>query len=159
MNYLDLLLGSIARQPGKSRPRRCPGCANGDRGNVTGIKVPSITRISWPGTFTTQGGTNFDVTADVTQGNPSPEGSFGITGTVTFGQTCVHSGTITPGAFPTHSFIIGTFVSLEIETDNGTLVFRGTWSQASGSVSGDYTLSGGTCDQTGTGFLVSVWDY
>ena len=136
------------------------GCANGDHGNVTGIKIPLITgHLS--GTFTTSGQETFDVVADVIQGSASTEGSFGVTGTVTFPTPCFSSGTITSGTFPSGSFIIGTSVALEIETNNGTVAFLGTANQATGAISGDYTVFGGTCDQTGTAVLVasSPWDY
>lgn len=52
------------------------GCANGDQGNVTGIKIPLIAgHLS--GTFTTSGKEAFDVAADVTQGSASPEVALG----------------------------------------------------------------------------------
>ncbi|MBZ5655444.1 MAG: hypothetical protein LAO56_09210 [Acidobacteriia bacterium] len=137
------------------------GCADGDRGNVTGIKILTIAN-TLNGTFTTSGGETFDVAADVAQeSRASAEGSFGVTGTVTFSTSCFSSGTITSGTFPSGSFIIGTSVALEIETGNGTVAFLGTLNQDKGEISGDYTVFGGTCDQTGTAVLVasSPWDY
>lgn len=100
--------------------------------------------------------------ADVAQSSgASSEGSFGLTGTLTFHTSCFNLGTITSGTFPSGSFIIGTSVVLEIETGNGTVAFRGTADPAKGEISGDYTVTGGTCDQTGTGILnvSSPWDY
>ena len=138
------------------------GCANSDHGNVAGIRIPLITS-HLSGTFTTSGGETSDVVADMTQSSSaSSAGSFGITGTVTFRTSCFSSGTITSGAFPSGSFIIGTSVALEIETGNGTVAFLGTVNQDKSEISGDYTIFGGTCDQTtGTGVLVnqSPWDY
>jgi len=137
------------------------GCANGDHGNVTGSKIPLITGLL-SGTFTTSGGGTFDVVADVAQSSSaSSQGSFGITGTATFRTSCFSSGAITSGTFPSGSFIIGTSVALVIETDNGTVTFLGTANQNKGEISGDYTVFGGTCDQTGTAVLVasSPWDY
>jgi hypothetical protein len=137
------------------------GCANGVQGNVTGIKIPLIPN-TLSGTFTASGGGTFDVAADVAQSSSaSSEGSFGLTGTVTFHTSCFNSGTIKTGTFSSGSFIIGNSVALEIETGNGTVVFLGTANQAKGEISGDYTVSGGTCDQTGTAVLVasSPWDY
>jgi hypothetical protein len=57
--------------------------------------------------------------------------------------------------------IMGTTVALAIQTGNGTLAFLGTLHRDKGEISGDYTVSGGTCDQTGTAVLVvsSPWDY
>lgn len=137
------------------------GCANGDQGNVTGIKVPYIANIL-KGTFTAFGGETFDLTGDIAQhGGAGPEGSFGITGTATFFGSCFTSGTFTPGAFPSGSFIMGTSVALRIETSNGTLDFVGTESMANGQITGDYTVSGGACVQSGKAILVgtSPWDY
>jgi hypothetical protein len=151
------------------------GCADGEQGNVAGIIVASITygaaSSQLSGTFTTSVGETFDVVADVTQSsNASSEGSFGITGTATFGTSCFSSGTITSGTFPSGSYIIGASVALEIETGNGTVTFLGTAnavslvdlaSGAGGQFSGTYTVSGGTCDQTGTAILSvpGKWDY
>jgi hypothetical protein len=76
------------------------GCANDDQGNVTGIKIPYIANIL-NGTFTASGGGTFDVAGNVAQySNASPEGSFGVTGTVTFHTSCFSSGTIGFGKFP-----------------------------------------------------------
>jgi hypothetical protein len=137
------------------------GCANGDHGNVTGIRIPFIANIL-KGTFTTSGGETFVVVGDEAQsGKASSEGSFGISGTVTFNTPCFSSGTITPGTFPSGSFIIGTSVALEIETGNGTVTFLGTLNRDRSEIRGKYTVGGGTCDQIGTGVLAvsSPWDY
>jgi hypothetical protein len=137
------------------------GCGNGDHGNVTGIRIPFIANIV-NGTFTTSGGETFDVVGDEAQvGTPSSEGSFGITGTVSFSTPCFSSGTITPGTFPSGSFIIGTSVALEIETGNGTVTFLGTLNRDRSEIRGNYKVGGGTCDDTGTAVLVvsSPWDY
>ena len=136
------------------------GCADGDQGNVTGNKIASITS-TLSGTFTTSSNQTFDVAAQVTQGSASAEGSFGVTGTATFSNSCFSSGTIKSGTFPSGSYIIGTSVVLEMETGNGTVTFTGTANQATGEVNGDYTVSGSTCDQTGSGRLVATgqWDY
>lgn len=137
------------------------GCANGDQGSVTGIKVPPIPN-ALSGTFTSSGAGSFELTADETQSStPSAAGSFGIQGTVTVHTSCFTSGTLTPGTFPSGSFILGTSVALQIETDNGTVNFLGTLDPNTGEIDGNYTVSGGTCDQTGTAtlFTLSPWDY
>ena len=137
------------------------GCANGDHGNVTGIRIPFIAN-TLNGTFTPSGGETFDVVGDEAQfGTATSEGSFGITGTVTFSTPCFSSGKITPGTFPSGSFIIGTSVALEIETGNGTVTFLGTLNRDRSEIRGNYTVGGGTCDDTGTAVLVvsSPWDY
>jgi hypothetical protein len=137
------------------------GCADGDQGNVTGNNIPFIANVL-NGTFTSSKGDIFDVAADVAQNShPSSAGNFGITGTVTFTKPCFSSGTITSGTFPAGSYVIGTSVTLEIETDNGNLAFHGTVDPDKVEISGDYTVSGSTCDQAGTGVLLgsSPWDY
>ena len=97
---------------------------------------------------------------DVTQGSAKSEGGFALTGTATFKTSCFSSGTITSGTFPSGSFVLGTSVALQIDR-NGTVTFRGTANPTTGEISGNYTVFGGTCDHTGTGFLVaaSPWDY
>lgn len=137
------------------------GCADGDHGNVTGVKILTIGN-TLSGTFTASGGDTFDMTADMAQNSDaSPEGSFAITGTATFRRSCLSSGKITPGTFPSGSFIMGTSVALEIRTDNGTVTFFGRLNPDNSEIDGAYTLSGGRCDQTGIAVLVvsSPWDY
>lgn len=136
------------------------GCGDGDHGNVTGIRVPLIA-AQWNGAFTTSEGGTLDVVAELAQSSAADaEGSFGITGTVAFPTSCFRSGTITSGKFPTGSFVIGTSVALVIETGNGTLTFVGTENLAKSEISGAYAVSGGTCDQIGTGVLVAnPWGY
>jgi hypothetical protein len=56
--------------------------------------------------------------------------------------------------------ILGTLVSLQIQTSNGTLTILGT--EVPGEfVNGTYTVAGGSCDQTGTVALALTgqWDY
>ena len=137
------------------------GCADGDHRSITGSAIPYIANIL-NGTFTTSGGGTFSVTGDEAQNaRADPEGSFAISGKVTFNTSCFTSGTITPGEFPSGSFIMGTTVALAIQSSNGTLAFLGTLDRDKDEISGDYTVSGGTCDQTGTAVLVlsSPWDY
>ncbi len=135
------------------------GCANGDQGSVAGIKIPHILN-TLNATFTTSGGDTFEVAGNMVQdASASSEGSFGITGTVSFRTSCFSSGTITPGTFPSGSFIMGRSVALKIETGNGTLAFLGTENLSNGEISGNYTVSGGTCDQSGTALFLGPFDY
>jgi len=137
------------------------GCASGDQGNVTGVKIPYIANLL-NGTFTDSGGGTFSLSGDVAQdASASSAGSFGVSGKATLDTSCFGSGTITAGTFPSGSFILGTSVALEIDTSNGMIVFVGTWDMNQGLISGNYTVSGGTCDQTGAAILVasSPWDY
>jgi hypothetical protein len=136
-------------------------CANPHEGTITGSKVPYVPNLL-NGTFTGSAGGMFDLTGDVGQdAGASAEGSFGVSGTATINTACFGSGTITAGTFPSGSYIIGTSVSLEIVTGNGTLAFLGTLDTVTGNISGKYSISGGTCDQTGTAVLAtsSPWDY
>lgn len=132
------------------------GCANGEQGNVTGYGVHSITGY-WAGNLTTAGAETIHWDAQLTQGSATSEGSFGLTGIFTFDDACFKSGTITPGTFPIASYIMGTSVVLEIKTDNGTLAFLGN-ADSDGLIKGNYTVSGGPCEPTGTGYL-SPWEY
>jgi hypothetical protein len=137
------------------------GCAGGDSGTVLGGKIPTLSN-SFSGTFATSQGETFDATADLAQGSrPGTEGSYAITGTATFRRSCFSSGTLTPGAFPSGSFIIGKSVALVMNTGNGILSFLGTEDPNKPEISGAYTVSGGNCDQAGTAILVGAnpWDY
>ena len=135
------------------------GCA--EQGRVTGRRILPISN-AFTGTFTASGGESFDVGGNVAQDNRAgSEGSFGLSGTVSFRTSCFSSGTFKSGTFPSGSFIIGTSTALEIETGNGTVTFLGRLNPATGKTAGDYTVSGGTCDQTGTALLFAAnpWDY
>jgi hypothetical protein len=140
------------------------GCAAGDQGSVNGVAVYLAAADSWGGTFTSSDQKTFNVSGDFAQSTtPSSAGSFGITGTATFDTPCFSAATISPGSFPSGSFVLGTLVSLEIKTDNGTVTFIGTAdvSPVTGVIRGSYNVSGGTCDQTGTAVVVLTgqWDY
>jgi hypothetical protein len=132
------------------------GCADGEQGDITGYSVASITGY-WAGNLTTAGSETIHWDAQLTQGSASSQGSFGLTGTFTFDNVCLKSGTITPGTFPSASFIMGTSVNLEIKTDNGTMAFLGT-ADSDGLIKGNYIVSGSACESTGTGYL-SPWEY
>lgn len=135
------------------------GCAGADQGNVTGVKVPPIMG-TLNGTFTTSERSTFDAVAHLTQSSTSSVGTFGLNGTITFSTPCFGSGTIKTRTFPSGSFIMGTSVALEIESDNGILNFTGTVNPDTGEIRGDYVVSGGTCDQAGTAVLdANPWDY
>jgi hypothetical protein len=134
------------------------GCADGDKGNVSALQVPSITG-SLSGTLTPSTGAPIDIDFFLTQGSASSDGSFGVTGNGSLTGACFKAGTIVSGTFPIPSYILGTSLALHIDTGNGTLDFLGT-ADISGTVTGNYTVVGGTCDQSGTGSLVfSPWDY
>lgn len=137
------------------------GCANGDQGDVTGFRIPPLFGYL-PGTFTSSGGETFNVeAANLKQGSVNSDGSFGLSGIANFGRPCFDWRNFTSGTFPSGSFIMGTSVTLVVETSNGTVTFNGTLDPHKGEITGDYTISGGTCDQTGTGVFDTTrpWDY
>jgi hypothetical protein len=115
------------------------------------------------GTFTNSAQRTFNVVGKIAESDSaSSEGSFGITGTTTFNTPCFSAGTLQPGTYPSGSFILGTSVALEAETSNGLLTFLGTLNQdGSGGLKGNYTVSGGDCDDSGTAVLqvAGAWDY
>jgi hypothetical protein len=135
------------------------GCADGEHGSITGNKVPFV-RGTMNGTFTPTSGQGFDAVAQVAEGSATAVGTFGLTGTVTFASGCLTLGAIKSGQFPEGSFVLGTSVALEIGTNNGTLALEGTVDQT-GEISGDYKISGGSCDHSGTAVLIvsDPWGY
>ena len=85
-----------------------------------------------------------------------------------FGTPCFSSGTVTAGTLSSGSFLIGTEVDVQFQTPNGTITFTGTVDLNSYdlefdsySIYGNYHVSGGTCDGTGTAALrvYNPWDY
>jgi hypothetical protein len=138
------------------------GCDAGDQGTLTGINVWNIGN-NLSGTFTNSAQKTFNVVGKITESDiASSDGSFPITGTATFDVPCLGAGTIQPGTFPSGSFILGMSVALEVETINGTLTFLGTLDPSgAGAVTGNYTVSGGGCEDSGTAVLqvAGAWDY
>lgn len=133
------------------------GCAGGDKGNVTGVIVPSLAG-NWAGDLTSETGDTNRLTVTLAQGAANSEGIFGLSGTAFFEVgTCFKSAKIRPGTFPSGSYTVGRDVSLEIETDNGVIVFVGT-SGHGGLIRGNYTLAGSSCEPAGTAYL-SPWEY
>ncbi|MGA9988246.1 MAG: hypothetical protein WBP69_10725 [Terriglobales bacterium] len=50
-------------------------------------------------------------------------------------------------------------MALNIPTDNGTIAFVGAdGPDEGGLIEGTYTVTGGSCESTGTGYL-SPWEY
>ncbi|MGC2185113.1 MAG: hypothetical protein WA637_17680, partial [Terriglobales bacterium] len=112
--------------------------------------------------FTTSGQRTFNIAGDIAQNrDPSPDGSYGISGTATFNTPCFNSGTITPGILSQGSYVLGSRLALEIATGTGTVTFLGTVNQDRTEITGNYAVSGGTCDDSGTAVLhvSSPWDY
>ena len=123
------------------------GCAHGDQGIVAGFKVRSIGG-TLRAEFESKSEEIWGGTAILTQSSPSPEGSFGIDGTVDVSLRCF-SGTIISGTFPSPSFILGTSAALNINTDDGTLIFEGTISDDGAKILGFYNVVGGRCNGEG----------
>ena len=138
-------------------------CATGQGGSVTGISIPGISDL-YSGTFASSTQKTFTVWTEISQsGSASSPGSFELSGTASFDTPCFAAGTLKPGALPSGSFILGTSVTLEFDTGNGTLTFVGTLNgnENDSNIVGNYTISGGTCNDSGTAVLIveSVWDY
>jgi hypothetical protein len=133
------------------------GCAGGDKGNVTGVKISSMAG-NWAGDLTSETGDTNRLVVSLAQGAATSEGIFSLTGSAGFEVgTCFKSAKIVSGTFPSGSYVMGNSVSLEIETDNGVIVFLGK-AKGDGLIRGNYTLVGSTCEPTGTAYL-SPWEY
>jgi hypothetical protein len=131
------------------------GCAAGEQGSLTGVNISNIGK-NLSGSFINYAQKTFNVVG------ASSDGTFPITGTGSFDTPCFSAGTIQPGTFSAGSFILGESVALEVETSKSILAFIGTLSQSgSGAVIGNYTVSGGGCDDSGTAVLqvAGQWDY
>jgi hypothetical protein len=133
------------------------GCADGDQGNITGVQLAAI-EGNWAGDLTSETRDINRVAVVLAQGTATSEGNFSLTGTALFESgTCFQRGTIKSGTFPSGSYVMGRDVRLEIETDNGVITFLGM-AKGDGLIRGNYTVAGGTCESTGTGYL-SPWEY
>lgn len=136
------------------------GCADGDHGTVTGSKIPQIPG-TLNGTFTTSTNNTFAAVVQAIEDSGNPDGTFGISGSATFSVPCFSSGTLKPDTFPSGSFVLGKSVLFDIHTNNGTVMFQGTTDQSTGNIDGYYTISGSTCNDSGTAVFSSSspWDY
>jgi hypothetical protein len=138
------------------------GCAAGEQGSLTGVNISNIGK-SLSGSFINSAQKTFNLTGEITQSDgANSDGSFPITGTGSFDSPCLGAGTIQPEASSAGSFILGESVALEVETSKSFLTFLGTLSQSgSGAVTGNYIVSGGGCDDSGTAVLrvAGQWDY
>lgn len=118
-------------------------CANDDQGNVTGFKVRDINGI-WKAIYDINGAQSIGE-ATMTQASADSEGSFGLTGTSDDESRCF-AGTITPGTFPSPSFIMGTSVAFEIKASGGNVVFDGTMNEDGTRILGSFHVIGGPCN-------------
>jgi hypothetical protein len=130
------------------------GCAGGDKGNIAGVLVPSISG-TWKGTFISNAVAHpsMGVTAAVTEGAPDPSGLFVLTGSATYvGSPCFASGTATTG-----SAMAGRTVDVLLKNDDtSTVEFIGALNNpaAPTQINGTYTVTGGLCGgDSGTGQL------
>jgi len=130
------------------------GCAGGDKGNIAGVLVPSVSG-TWKGTLisNTVANPGVGVTASIVEGAPDPTGLFVITGTATYvGSPCFASGTTATG-----SAMAGRTTDVLLKNDDGSTVeFIGFLNNpaAPTQMTGTYTVTGGLCDgDTGNGTL------
>ena len=129
------------------------GCADGDHGTISGFKVRSFSG-TWSGNFVSSSSTTAQVSTTVTQGGEEPAflGVSRVTGDVTFSNSaCFTSGTIPASA----GFAFGVNFAAFVNTnDGGTVQFVGFSNDSGTQITGDYTVTGGTCDgDFGTGTL------
>jgi hypothetical protein len=130
------------------------GCAGGDKGNIAGVLVPSITG-TWKGTLisNTVAHPGVGVSAPITEGAADPSGLFVLTGSAAYtGSTCFATGTTATG-----SGMAGRTTDVILKNDDGSTVqFIGALNNpaAPTQINGTYTVTGGLCDgDTGTGQL------
>jgi hypothetical protein len=130
------------------------GCAGGDKGNIAGVLVPSITG-TWKGTFISSAVAtpSVGVTASVTEGPADPTGLFVLTGTTAYvGSPCFSTGTTATG-----SGMAGRTADVIFKNDDGSTVeFLGALNNpaAPTQINGTYTVTGGLCSgDSGTGQL------
>jgi hypothetical protein len=124
------------------------GCANGDHGSITAMHVPPISG-TWKATEVS-GSTTITTTVNITQqSTANPDGSFNLTGTVTFTNSpCATTGTIN-----TVSFTAGDVVAVAVDTNevgggHGQLVFFGYLGipASQTAISGAYQYASGVCN-------------
>lgn len=130
------------------------GCADGDHGTISGFKVRSFSG-TWSGDFVSSSSTTTQVSTTVTQGGEEPAflGVSRVTGDVTFSNSaCFTSGTIPASS----GFAFGVnFVAFVNTNDGGMVQFVGFSNEGGTQITGDYTVTGGTCDgDVGTGTLI-----
>jgi len=131
------------------------GCADGDQGNVTGLKVPNING-TWRAIYDVNGAHDVGL-ATMSQDTAGVQGSFGVAGS---DDSSCFAGTITPGMSPTPSFIMGTSVAIEIKASGGTIVFDGTMNQDGTGIFGQYDVFGDPCGGVvETGFACFLRDH
>ncbi len=133
------------------------GCAGGDKGNIAGVLVPSITG-TWKGTFISSAVAtpSVGVTAPITEGAADSTGVFVLTGTTAYvGSPCFASGTTATAA--KISSLAGRSADVTFKNDDGSTVeFIGTLNNAAAptQMNGTYTVTGGLCSgDSGTGQL------
>jgi hypothetical protein len=130
------------------------GCAGGDKGNIAGALVPSITG-TWKGTFVsnTVANPSVGVTAPITEGAADPSGLFVLTGSAAYvGSPCFATGTTATG-----SGMAGRTTDVLLKNDDGSTVeFIGALNNPASptQINGTYTVTGGLCGgDSGTGQL------
>ena len=124
------------------------GCADGDNGTVDANAVPAISG-TWKGPLTGSGGSNVDLSIALTQAKTaSADGSFPLTGTLTYtGSTCSVNGTIT-SAFIAGSYILINANTLETDGSDGTVLYSNILldsSSAPKNMTGAYEIDWGLC--------------
>ena len=133
------------------------GCADNDKGSVTGFKVPAING-TYAGTFTpSPSGTPIKTTIKISQMSAADaHGFFHLTGSGTFNSSCFTKGSI--AAPLTDSEVFGATVVVNLTTNEAgaksMVTAGGTLDAAGKKFTGDYEIAGGSCGgDAGTGTL------
>jgi hypothetical protein len=102
---------------------------------------------TYKGVFFSVSGVQISTNISVAQTGPNTYGDFGLNGSATFsGSPCFTSGPIAT------SLVIGSFVQVQITTGNGLVLFQGTVDSTGKKITGQYSITAGSCaNDSGTG--------
>jgi hypothetical protein len=134
------------------------GCAQGDNGSISGLKINTL-NSTWTAALQTSQGASCKGQFTLAQENTGPTGSFGLSGAASFNNCSYLSGTIRAGKFPSASHILGTSVNVDIDTGDCVVSLLGKWAvEESGVLTVAGTYAG--CNDSGSATLTSsIWDY
>lgn len=128
------------------------GCADGDAGNVSGVRIPTLTG-TFGGAVQIQSGPGLVLSTQLTQSTTADsDGFFDMTSTITVqGSSCFTSGKTmgTPGGI-----LFGTrLVTIYTMDDGSTLTLDATTNTGGTSLASYAYVSNGKCNGTGSGTL------
>ena len=131
------------------------GCADKDKGSVSGFRVPTING-TYAGTFATTGG-QIKTSVQISQTTAADaNGFFHLSGSGTFNSSCFTKASIaTPSK---DSEVLGTTVVVDLTTNEAgaksIIVATGTLDATGKTFTGTYVVAGGSCNgDSGSGTL------